>query len=106
MQYWPSYYDFPHIFNLSETNSRNIIAICLRCDASIYLEFFFLIGGIEKFSEHKNACVLQNHRTVLQSTVISQGFDGILHKKKLIPEEAFLHEIESICIKTELNSLL
>ena len=48
---------------------------------------------------------MHNHWTVLQSTVISQGFDEILHNKTFISEEAFRRDIESMCIKIELNSL-
>ena len=42
---------------------------------------------------------------MLQSTVINQGFDGNMHNKTFTSEEAFLHDIESMCIKTELNGL-
>jgi len=67
----------------------------------LILNSIFWLGALRKLSVHNYAYVLQNHRTVLQSTVICQEFHGILRNKTFIS----VYDIGSMCIKTELNSL-
>ena len=42
---------------------------------------FSELGAFRMLSVYNYAHVLENHRTVLQRILISQGFDGITHNK-------------------------